>query len=60
MTDDPIIDAHDYANRDMPVRGTCESCGKPIYTWEDYYDMDGTLLHYDCSYDYMNSFLKYP
>lgn len=56
--DAPIEDAHDHANRDMPEVGTCEHCGKPIYGWEDYYDIDGVLLHFNCEYEYMNKFLK--
>ena len=56
--DDPVKDAQDHANRDMPSIGVCEHCGKAIYSWEDHYDMDGVLLHYDCEFEYMKKFLK--
>ena len=59
ITSDPIADAERYANREMPVRGICEQCGQEIYTWEDYYDVEGTLLHYDeCGHNWLRKYLK--
>lgn len=54
--DDPVADAEDHANRDMPIIGICEHCNEPIYTWEDYYDIEGTLLHDECSFDWLRQY----
>lgn len=59
-TADPVADAERYANRDMPVVGVCEQCGQEIYAWEDYYDIEGTLLHEDCEYNWLRQFRKSP
>ena len=56
--DSPLADAHDYANRDVKKVGICERCKEPIYGWEDYYDIEGVLLHYDCEFGYMARYLK--
>lgn len=31
-----------------PVLGKCEGCGEPIYPYEEYYDIEGELVHWDC------------
>ena len=58
--DDPIADAHDHANRDMPSRGRCTVCNKDIYTWETYYQIEDELIHDECIYDWIGQFRKYP
>ena len=58
--DDPIADAHDYANRDIPSRGKCEVCGEDIPTWDQYYDIEGQLVHDECIYDWVGQYRKYP
>lgn len=59
ITADPVTDAERYSNREMPVRGICEQCGREIYMWEDYYDVNEVLLHDDpCSYNWMRQHKK--
>lgn len=58
--DDPIADAHDYANRDVPSRGVCAVCNQPIPTWDTYYEIEDELIHDDCIYDWTSQFRKYP
>ena len=58
--DDPIADAHDYANRDMPLRGKCAVCKKDIPMWADYYQIEDELIHDECIYDWVGQFRKYP
>ena len=57
--DDPIADAHDYSNRELPVIGKCEHCNKGILSWETHYNVEGLLLHDDCALDWLNQFKKY-
>ena len=52
-TDDPVrdferYDAHQEERRRRRRRGTCSHCGEDVYDYEDYYDIDGELLHDDC------------
>lgn len=57
--DDPVADAEDWASREAPVIGECEYCHEPIHEGEDYYDIDGTLLHDDCDLDWLRQYKKY-
>lgn len=52
-TDDPATDfdrwdADQERKRERHVRGRCTHCGEDVYDWEDYYDIEGDLLHEDC------------
>lgn len=58
-TDDPIRDAENHANREVPEVGICEVCHEPIHPWEDYYDVEGTLLHDDCGLDWLKQYKHY-
>ena len=57
--DDPVADAEDWSGREAPVIGECEYCHEPIHEGEDYYDIEGTLLHDDCDFDWLRQFKKY-
>lgn len=54
------MDAHDYANRDIPSRGMCAVCKEPIPTWDMYYEIEDDLIHDECIYDWLEQFRKYP
>lgn len=58
--DDPIADAHDYANREIPSRGYCVVCNKAIPTWDIYYDTGDELIHDDCIFDWLKTIRKEP
>lgn len=38
--------------------GTCDACSDPIYKSDDYYDIDGVLLHEDCLTDWAAQYKK--
>lgn len=39
--------------------GKCVCCRTDIMNYEDYYDIDGLLVHDDCGIDFLNEFKKY-
>ena len=51
-------DAEQERKRERHCRGACTHCGEDIYDWEDYYDIDGTLLHDDCLIDWAAQYKK--
>lgn len=51
--DDPVRDAEEYANRELPVIGKCEYCNEDILSWETHYNVEGLLLHDACAIDGM-------
>ena len=61
-TDDPVADFNRwdeemYRRQERCLVGLCECCGEAVYDYEDYYDIDGILLHSDCMTGYMDQFL---
>ena len=62
-SDDPVRDADRYdmemhRQRERCRRGSCACCGEAIYGYEDYYDIDGILLHEDCLTDWAYQYKK--
>ena len=56
-TDNPERDAErDYEEREPKKIGVCEECSDPIYDGEDYYEIDGDMLHEDCLYDWAHKY----
>lgn len=50
-SDDPIRDAERHQawlDARQEVIGKCEHCGDDIYADEDYYDIEGEIIHEDC------------
>lgn len=50
-SDDPIRDAERHQawlDARQEVIGKCEHCGDNIYADEDYYDIEGEIIHEDC------------
>lgn len=37
--------------------GYCEHCKEAVYRYEDYYDIDGELVHEDCLTDWAKKYL---
>lgn len=57
-TDNPERDAERYYEETKPKSiGVCEHCSDPIYDYEDYYDIDGDMVHEDCIRDYAERWL---
>lgn len=56
MLDRP--DLEDNRDDGKPI-GECAFCNSEIMEWEDYYDIDGALVHDDCIFDYIHQFKKY-
>lgn len=38
--------------------GTCVECGDPIGYGEEYYDIEGELLHWDCLREWAEKYLR--
>lgn len=62
-TDDPVRDAARYdAEQDRKLAecciGKCTQCGAVLYSFDDYYDVDGTLICDDCLYDWAAQYKK--
>ena len=38
--------------------GVCEHCSDPITEGDSYYDIDGTLIHWDCLREWAAQYLK--
>lgn len=36
--------------------GDCCECNSEIMEWEEYYDLEGTLIHDDCVFRYLRQF----
>ncbi|GIM28430.1 hypothetical protein CPJCM30710_10960 [Clostridium polyendosporum] len=56
MLDRPGLE--DDREEALPI-GECECCNSGIMPWEDYYDIEGILIHDDCGVDYLQQFKKY-
>lgn len=62
-TDEPARDAEEY-DREMEHRrwrnrvGRCCVCEDPIYATEEYYDIDGEMLHDDCLREWAAEYKK--
>lgn len=56
MLDRP--DLEDDRSEGEPV-GDCEWCKSEIMGWDDYYDIEGVLVHDDCILDYLRQYKKY-
>lgn len=62
-TDDPVADfkrwdGEMHRRQERCRRGRCLHCGEDIYDYEDYYDVDGILLHEDCLFDWAAQYKK--
>ena len=55
-SDDPIRDAERY-HGEAEVIGKCEHCGDDIYEGEDYYDIEGEIIHEDCLREWAEKYL---
>ena len=44
--------------REPEYIGNCEHCSDVIYDDEDYYDIDGVLLHEDCLKDWADEYKR--
>lgn len=55
-SDDPIRDAEQY-HTEPSVIGKCEHCGDYIYADEDYYDIEGEIIHEDCLREWAEKYL---
>ena len=51
-------DLEDARKENEPL-GQCEWCCGEIDSWEDYYDIDGVLVHEDCVLSYLRQYKKY-
>jgi len=51
-------DLEDARKENEPL-GQCEWCCGEIDSWEDYYDIDGVLVHDDCVLNYLRQYKKY-
>lgn len=40
------------------VFAMCDCCGGEIYEGEDYYSIDGELIHEDCLHDFADEYFK--
>lgn len=47
-----------YEHRSGERIGLCEHCSDPIYEADSYYDIDGTLIHWDCLREWAAQYLK--
>ena len=36
--------------------GVCEFCGEPVLSYDDYYNVDGKLIHGECGLDWLWQF----
>lgn len=62
-TDDPVADFNRWdadmeRRREEHCRGRCTHCGEEVYDYDDYYDIEGELLHEDCLYDWAAQYKK--
>lgn len=61
FTDNPVVDAERWANREepRPVLGECPECHEPVYGEcdgyyaDDAYEIDGEVIHEDCLIPYL-------
>lgn len=56
MLDRPDLEDH---REEGQAIGKCASCSVEIMEWEDYYDIDGLLIHDDCGIKFLNQFKRY-
>lgn len=59
-TNNPARDAeryHEHLEDSGKKIGVCEHCSDPIFEGEDYYDIDGDMVHEDCIRDYAERWL---
>lgn len=62
-TDDPVRDFHRHEAEQEERRsrrrvGRCLHCRETVYDYEDYYDIEGDLLHEDCLMDWAAQYKK--
>ena len=36
--------------------GECAACGDLIYSWEDRYNVEGEIIHYECLHDWAEKY----
>lgn len=58
-TSDPVRDARVYEEWTRPKSiGVCEQCSDLIFDFEDYYEINGNMVHEDCLTDWAEQFKK--
>jgi hypothetical protein len=58
--DNPVADAEEHFSREIPSRGRCVICKRPIPTWDQYYQIENELVCEECIYDWLEQFRKCP
>ena len=62
-SDDPVRDfdrwdADQERRRERCHRGRCTHCGEDVYEYDDYYDIEGDLVHSECLVDWAEQYRR--